>query len=365
MDTGKRHSKITRIRNLMKDDVLGSSSVGVDIALVGMKFAYGLPEHADNFALRDTKNYEPYRLYNLDVFEYELNSPMALYGSVPYMVAVNPKRTVGVLWLNSAETWVDVETTTADKGVLAKVVEDVDTRPRDIPQINTRFISESGIIDLFILLGPKPTDSFRQLATLTGVYPLPPEFSIAYHQSRWNYNDQKDVQEVHESFDKHDIPLDVLWLDIEHTDGKRYFTWDNEKFPEPKKMIEDLVSKGRKLVTIIDPHIKKDSKYDVYKDAKKQGYFVKNADGSVYEGNCWPGDSSYLDFINPDVRKYWANQFSFEKKSKTKFQYINSTKDVYTWNDMNEPSVFSGPEVRMEQSMHIISSKCINRFFMF
>ncbi|KAK6034692.1 hypothetical protein COOONC_27798 [Cooperia oncophora] len=64
----------------------GSSSVGIDIALIGMKFVYGLPEHAESYALRDTKNYEPYRLYNLDVFEYDLNSPMALYGSVPYMV---------------------------------------------------------------------------------------------------------------------------------------------------------------------------------------------------------------------------------------------------------------------------------------
>ena len=30
---------------------------------------------------------EPYRLYNLDVFEYELDSRMALYGSIPVMIA--------------------------------------------------------------------------------------------------------------------------------------------------------------------------------------------------------------------------------------------------------------------------------------
>ena len=30
---------------------------------------------------------DPYRLYNLDVFEYELDNPMALYGSVPFMIA--------------------------------------------------------------------------------------------------------------------------------------------------------------------------------------------------------------------------------------------------------------------------------------
>lgn len=59
---------------------------------------------------RDT---DPYRLYNLDVFEYELHNPMALYGSIPFMVAHGPEHTDGVLFLNSAEMWVDVEPTTA------------------------------------------------------------------------------------------------------------------------------------------------------------------------------------------------------------------------------------------------------------
>lgn len=46
-------------------------------------------------------------------------------------------------------------------------------------------------------------------------------FAFGYHQSRWNYNDQEDVKNVDESFDEHDIPCDVIWLDIEHTSGKR------------------------------------------------------------------------------------------------------------------------------------------------
>ncbi len=39
------------------------------------------------------------------------------------------------------------------------------------------------------------------------------------------------VQQVNAKFDEHDIPMDVMWLDIEHTDGKKYFTWDARKFP--------------------------------------------------------------------------------------------------------------------------------------
>lgn len=58
---------------------------------------------------------DPYRLYNLDVFQYELYNPMALYGSVPVMLAHNAQRTMGIFWLNAAETWVDISSNTAGK----------------------------------------------------------------------------------------------------------------------------------------------------------------------------------------------------------------------------------------------------------
>ncbi|KAH7705988.1 glycosyl hydrolase family 31 protein [Aphelenchoides avenae] len=223
----------------------GSSSVGLDVSFVGFKFLFGLPEHADSFALRTTTNGDPYRMYNLDVFEYELNNPMALYGSVPYVVAHNKEHSLGALWLNAAETWVDIASSTADKGVLASLVDQFRSS-KDVPEMSAHFISESGVIDLFLLLGPKPNDLFRQYSALTGVYPLPPIFSVGYHQCRWNYNDEADVAAVHAGFDEHDIPMDAIWLDIEHTDGKRYFTWDPVKFANSKKMIEDVEAKVRK-----------------------------------------------------------------------------------------------------------------------
>ncbi|KAK6034694.1 hypothetical protein COOONC_27800 [Cooperia oncophora] len=45
-----------------------------------------------------------------------------------------------------------------------------------------------------------------------------------------------------------------------------------------------------------------------------EGFLVKKRDGTVYEGNCWPGDSTYIDFINPDARKFWAGLFAFDKR---------------------------------------------------
>ena len=59
---------------------------------------------------------------------------------------------------------------------------------------------------------------------------------------------------------------------------------------------------------------------------------------------CWPGSSSYLDMFDPAVREWWAGQFSLSK-------YKGSTPTLYTWNDMNEPSVFNGPEVSLYMPM--------------
>lgn len=51
----------------------------------------------------------------MDVYKYELYNPMALYGSVPLIVAHNAQRTSGIFWLNAAETWVDISSNTAGK----------------------------------------------------------------------------------------------------------------------------------------------------------------------------------------------------------------------------------------------------------
>ena len=68
------------------------------------------------------------------------------------------------------------------------------------------------------------------------------------------------------------------------------------------------------MVTIIDPHIKRDSNYRIHQEADAQGLYVKKADkSSVYEGWCWPGSSSWIDFTSPDIRKWWAEQFALDK----------------------------------------------------
>lgn len=319
----------------------GPASVGMDISFINSKHVYGIPEHADSFSLKETTSTEPYRLYNLDVFEYELDNPMALYGSVPVMISHTPHQSAAVFWHNAAETWVDIKKL-PDSNVVSSITGFFSGGDSDPPQVSTHWFSESGIIDLFIMLGPRPMDVFRQYGALTGYNNLPPLFSLGYHQCRWNYNDEEDVHQVHENFDNHDLPMDVLWLDIEHTDGKRYFTWDHNKFSHPLEMTANLTARGRKLVTIVDVHIKRDTNYFFYKENRDRDLFVHTKDGTEFDGWCWPGSSSYLDLTNPETRNHYSDTFMLDR-------YKGSTLDTFIWNDMNEPSVFNGPEVTMQK----------------
>lgn len=79
--------------------------------------AFLLQEHATSLSLKETRGgegayEEPYRLYNTDVFEYEMDSPAALYGAVPFMLAHRKNESVGVFWMNPSETWIDIIKTT-------------------------------------------------------------------------------------------------------------------------------------------------------------------------------------------------------------------------------------------------------------
>jgi len=55
-------------------------------------------------------------------------------------------------------------------------------------------------------------------------------------------------------------------------------------------MVKNLTAKGRKLVTIVDPHIKKDDNFPVYSQLKANDMFVKDRSGNDFDGWCWPGE---------------------------------------------------------------------------
>lgn len=310
----------------------GPEALSLDIEFPGKEHVFGLPEHASPLNLRSTRGqkegdfHEPYRLMNTDVFEYDYDSPMSLYGSVPVMHAQSSHSAASVLWLAASETWIDI-----------------DRRSENTAPQTTRahFFSESGILDLFIFLHDTPAKNLATFSSLVGRTPLPAYFAIGYHQCRWNYLTTDDVLNVNRRFSEDDIPVDVIWLDIEYAKNHWYGVWNDETFGKPERMLEGLDAESRKLVIIVDPHLARDEGYFLYKDAKKEDVFVKLADNKTdYEGWCWSGSASWIDNLNPKFWSWWVKEFSIAGQ-----KIHANARNMHFWLDMNEPAIFNGPEI--------------------
>lgn len=290
------------------------SAVALDVLFPNVQHAYGIPLHADRLTLQDTrsKKSEPYRLYNLDYGNYPINSTEALHGSIPVLYAHGTQHSSGIFWLNPSQTWVDIS-----------------TKPS---QINAYFMSEFGALEMFVLMGPTLPQTVMQYAKLTGVTPLPPCFALGYHQSRYSHS-QYDVVHASSKFLSSHLPLDVIWLDIDYTDGRRYFTWDPRRFPGPRMLLQELAKNSQRIVVIINPHFKNDTSYTIDVEAKSGGYYVKDLKGRDYSAESLSGMSSWLDFLNPEARDFYSTQY-------VSFIAIGPSR-IHILNDMNEPVVFN------------------------
>eukprot|EP00826_Nyctotherus_ovalis_P048023 TRINITY_DN5617_c0_g1_i14.p2 TRINITY_DN5617_c0_g1~~TRINITY_DN5617_c0_g1_i14.p2 ORF type:complete len:392 (-),score=80.96 TRINITY_DN5617_c0_g1_i14:1452-2627(-) len=245
----------------------GPQSIALDVTFHGLSKCYGLPERYRRFQLESTKRNgktQPYRLYNLDIFT-DKHVNQSLYGTVPFVIASDPEKEFAgaFLWLNASDTYVDFEVVETDSKL--------------------HFISETGTLECFAYLGGTALDLTTAHGKVTGTTPMPQLFALGYHQSRWEAFAQEDVENSSRMFEETDIPCDCLWLDIDHTDSKKYFTWDHRLFPKPLEMIQKLKDDGRHLVVIADPHLKADPEYPVYSEALKQGMFISCLDRLVYK----------------------------------------------------------------------------------
>lgn len=182
------------------------------------------------------------------------------------------------------------------------------------------------------------------ISSFLGTAPLPQYWTLGYHQSRYSYESSTEVETVVKKFDENNFPLDAVWLDVDSTNNYRYFTWDSSNFKDPLALQKSLNSTGRKLFAIIDPYYAVDKTYSVYNEAENNGYFIKDTNGGSYQAQASPGLSSWLDFTNPQARKYYASLFSYDK-------FEGSTNILHIWNDENEPSVSSGDEKNLPKDL--------------
>jgi alpha-glucosidase len=155
-------------------------------------------------------------------------------------------------------------------------------------------------------------------------------WALGNQQSRWSYFPESRVREVARGFRESRTPADVIYLDIDYMDGFRVFTWDKTRFPDPPKLLSDLRREGFRTVLIIDPGIKVDENYRVYKEGRAGGHFVKDERGGELRGSVWPGVCAFPDFTSAPAREWFSSYYR---------QHLDEGVAGF-WNDMNEPGIF-------------------------
>ncbi len=255
------------------------------------------------------KNGEKYRMWNSDVYAPHVPEITALYVSIPYLLHTHNGLSYGVFLDHPGESFFDMQSNS------------------DTYQIQTMM----GDFDAYLIAGTTMKDIIINYTALTGRLHLPPAWSLGYHQSRYSYMNQDEVMELARKFREKMIPCDAIHLDIHYMNEYRVFTFDEERFPDPKQMVEQLKELGFHLVPIVDPGVKRDPKYRIYREGIEQDRFCKRIEGDVFLGAVWPGESAFPDFTQDETARWWGEKHEF---------YTNLGIQAI-WNDMNEPAVFN------------------------
>lgn len=189
-------------------------------------------------------------------------------------------------------------------------------------------------LDLYLFSAPGPRELLTAYTALTGRPPLPPVWALGYHQSRYSYYPEENVRALADRFRREELPGDVIHLDIDYMRGYRVFTWDPERFPDPATLVADLRKQGFRVVTIVDPGVKLDAAYAIYREGEARGHFCRYPDGRTYVGKVWPGEAVFPDFSREATRRWWAQSH----------KPLFDAGVAGIWNDMNEPADFTGDE---------------------
>ena len=270
---------------------------------------YGL---GDKTGFLDKRGYD-YEMWNTDDPAPHVDCFKALYKTIPFFIALNGSHAYGIFLDNTFRSWFNMGQESEDY---------------------YWFAAAGGNLDYYYIVGDGLPQVLERYTYLTGTAPLPQKWTLGYHQSRWGYMTQEDVQAVADGLRDNDIPCDAIHFDIDYMQDYKVFTWNMDRYHgDPKGFLTRLAEQGFKPVTINDPGVKQEDGYFVYDEGVEKGYFARTPEGEVYINAVWPGSAAYPDFGNPAVRRWWGE--------KEKLLTDLGVRGI--WNDMNEPASFNGP----------------------
>ena len=267
-----------------------------DERFVGLGEVLGSLDHRGN----------AFTLNNTDTYRYG-DPRLPMYVSIPFYIGMHDSLLYGLFYHNTYKTFFNFGVSTDFTSITA----------------------EGGDVDYFFIFDENIEKILYHYTKLTGRMPLPPRWSLGYHQSRCSYYPQNDVKLLAETFRARQIPVDCIVLDADYLQDYEPFRINTQRFPDMPGLTAYLKSLDIEVTASVNPGIKCDTTYFAHSDGLKNDVFVKFSDGSLYTADIAPSTNNYVDFTNPKAREWWIDNM--------KFLPDNGIHGY--WNDMNEPAV--------------------------
>jgi alpha-glucosidase len=288
----------------------------------GMRF-FGMGEKNTGFEKTGMRT----KFWNTDVWadfhtdQVENGSTDPMYASFPVLLVKHGTHWIGILVASNYPVFMDTGARQVIEGLQDPGVSDN----------YFYFGAIDGMPDVYLTADTEVQTVVRTLARLCGLPERPPFWALGYQQSRWGYKSLADLEGLDKEFRSQGVPCDGLWLDIDYMDGFRVFSLATEGFDNAEARIGKLNAKGRKIVPILDPGVKRDMEYRIAAEGLEKGLFCLNRQGLPYTGFVWPGASLFPDFAQEGCRAWWAGHTAaLCAKGFNAF-----------WVDMNDPSTGS------------------------
>ena len=192
-----------------------------------------------------------------------------------------------------------------------------------------------GDLDAYVFAGPTLREALARFVAAIGGTAMPPRWSLGFANTAMALADHPDAQARIRGFlalaERDRFPLSSFHFGSGYTSrGKqRYvFTWNHDKFPEPRTLLKDFAAAGVRTVANLKPCLLDD--HPAYDALAAEGAFVRDERGPCLE-QFWDGWGAHLDFTRDGDRQWWQRQLQA--------QILDVGIDA-GWNDNNEYEIW-------------------------
>ncbi|MET9505331.1 glycoside hydrolase family 31 protein [Streptomyces sp. NPDC006622] len=188
---------------------------------------------------------------------------------------------------------------------------------------------DGGPLRCWVMAGT-PARVLLAWASLTGAPATPPAWALGHHHAG-SFGSEREVRRVVAGYQEHDLPLDVVHVDVGPSDGRQVFAVDQERFAKLSVLAEELRRDGVRLVSQVEPTVRAAPGDAVHDSGVVEDVFVRDASGRPVEGTARAGESVFPDFTHARVRAWWGGLYA---------EGIAQGLSGF-WHGMNEPTSFT------------------------